>query len=208
VEGPTFTFGYGRSGTIETLRQLAATRDFEVIVSPPRQVVIQGNASVMCSSSLIRNYLHEGKVENASRTLGRLYRLIGQTVPGRGIGRQLGFPTANIDPGTQLVPAEGVYAGFVAAADTLDDVCGPIHPRPAAFSIGRAKTFLSDHPLLVEAHILEKDIEDLTGKWLAMEFVKRIRPQQRFENHNALKDQIEKDCRAAAQILANTPNEG
>lgn len=204
VEGPNFMFGYGRSGTIETLKQLAERRGFEVIVRSPRQVQIEDNPSAMCSSSLIRNLLHQGKAQDASRLLGRLYRLIGQTVPGRGIGRQLGFPTANIDPGSQLVPAEGVYAGFVAVADTREGICAKIDRRPAAFSIGRAKTFLSDHPLLVEAHILEKDIEDLTGKWLAMEFVKKIRSQQRFENHEALKVQIEKDCRLAAEILANT----
>jgi riboflavin kinase/FMN adenylyltransferase len=68
-------------------------------------------------------------------------------------------------------------------------------------SIGRAKTFVSDHPLLVEAHILEEEVEDLAGKWLAMDFVERLRPQRRFEKREDLKQQIARDCRQARQIL-------
>ena len=101
----------------------------------------------------------------------------------------------------RIVPAEGVYAGFVAAGETPEALCLPSSTRPAALSIGRAKTFVSDHPLLVEAHILEEEVEDLAGKWLAMDFVERLRPQRRFEEHEDLKRQIARDCRQARQIL-------
>lgn len=208
VEGPNFKFGYGRSGDIDTLTRLGAARGFEVIVTQPRKIQTETGQSVMCSSSLIRDLLHQGKVDLAAKALGRFYRLIGKTVPGRGIGRQLGFPTANIEPLDQIIPSEGVYAGFVAAGDNAHDVCTDINLRPAAFSVGRAKTFLSDHPLLLEAHILTEDIEDLTGKWLAMQFVKKIRSQQRFENQEALKKQIADDCRTAATILSKISEHG
>ncbi len=133
--------------------------------------------------------------------LSRPYRLIGKTVKGRGIGTTIGFPTANIAPLKQVIPAEGVYAGFVAAVDTLDQAAVTEAKRPAAISIGRAKTFLTDHPLLLEAHILEQNVEDLAGKWLAIDFIDKIRSQKRFENHELLKDQISKDCETATQIL-------
>ena len=204
VEGRDFNFGYGRSGNVETLAQLGSERGFEVIVVEPRQVeLVQGGRGgrVICSSSLVRMCLAEGRVAEARQAMGRFYRLIGKMTPGRGMGRQLGFPTANIQPLEQIVPAEGVYAGFVAAAETPKALCLQSSTRPAALSIGRAKTFVSDHPLLVEAHILEDDVEDLAGKWLAMDFVERLRPQRRFEKHEDLKQQIARDCQQAKQIL-------
>lgn len=206
VEGPDFNFGYGRSGNIETLRRLGADRGFDVLVVPPRQITLAGPGAPppqTCSSSLIRRLAAEGDVDYAAQALGRPYRLIGKTQSGRGIGRRLGFPTANIVPLDQIIPAEGVYAGLVITGPTPESVCGPDRLRPAAFSIGRAKTFLTDHPLLVEAHILEPDVEDLKDTWLAMDFVERIRPQQRFETHEALKHQIAQDCQAAREILKN-----
>jgi riboflavin kinase/FMN adenylyltransferase len=202
VEGPNFKFGYGRSGDIDTLTKLGAARGLEVIVTQPRKIQTETGQSAMCSSSLIRDFLRQGKVDFAAKALGRFYRLIGKTVPGRGIGTQLGFPTANIEPLDQIIPSEGVYAGLVTTGDNAHDVCTDTNLRPAALSVGRAKTFLSDHPLLLEAHILTENIEDLTGKYLSMQFVQKIRPQQRFENHEALKEQIAKDCQTAKQILS------
>jgi riboflavin kinase/FMN adenylyltransferase len=202
VEGPNFNFGYGRSGNAQTLKELGASRDFEVIIVPAKEVKTDDCYHFTCSSSIIRSFLEQGAVANAAAALGRHYRLMGKTVKGRGIGAQLGFPTANIEPIEQIVPAEGVYAGFVEAGDSMSDVCALGWVRPAAISIGRAKTFVGDHPLMVEAHILEENVQDLAGKWLAMDFVKRIRTQQRFETKEQLAAQIEKDCKAAKQILA------
>ena len=203
IEGPNFNFGYGRSGDVETLRQLGLQRGFDVIVVQPKEIQIQGRA-VMCSSSVIRSQLRHGNISVAAAALGRPYRLIGKTVPGRGIGRKLGFPTANIDPVDQVIPAEGVYAGNVLVGESAEDVCNTTQTRPAVFSLGRAKTFLTDHPLLVEAHFLEENVEELSGKWLAMDFVERIRSQQRFENHEELKLQIKADCMAAIKILKDS----
>ncbi|MHC5060279.1 MAG: bifunctional riboflavin kinase/FAD synthetase [Planctomycetota bacterium] len=201
VEGPNFNFGYGRSGNAQTLKDLGKSRGFEVIIVPAKEVQTD-DKQFACSSSIIRAFVEQGAVADAKAALGRYYRLTGKTVPGRGIGTQIGFPTANIEPIDQIVPAEGVYAGFVQTGDSLEDVCVFGRVRPAAISIGRAKTFISDHPLLVEAHILADNVENLTGKWLAMDFVKQIRHQRRFENKEKLTAQIAKDCEEAEQILA------
>lgn len=212
VEGPNFNFGYGRSGTIETLQQLAPDRNFQVIEVLFTEIHIgRDRRATVCSSTFIRNALEKGDIASATAALGRYYRLIGPVIKGRGIGTELGFPTANLsveaDRGQlpQIIPAEGVYAGFVQMGKTQHDVCINTDSIPAVFSIGRAKTFISDHPLLVEAHILEPKVEDLSDKWLAMDFVERLRPQQRFKNSEALVEQIEKDCSKAKKILAVNP---
>lgn len=202
VEGPDFNFGYGRSGTIETLREFSKTRHFEVVEVPFVDITYGGESETeKCSSSSIRRLLQEGRPRPAAQILGRPFRLIGKTVPGRGVGAKIGFPTANIDPVGQVIPAEGVYAGYVVVGDCVEDVVFGGLRRPAAISIGRAKTFLSDHPLLLEAHLLENKVEDLRKKWLGLDFMQFIRHQQRFETKEKLKEQIRKDCDKALNCL-------
>lgn len=205
VEGANFHFGYGRSGNIDTLKQLS-TGKFDVVIVQPKNIDIQcSDHHAISSSSLTRCLIEDGDLAQAAQILGRPYRLMGSTVPGRGVGTKIGFPTANIDPVDQVIPAEGVYAGFVSIADSMPDLCDADQRRPAAFSIGRAKTFITDHPLLIEAHLLDEDPGDLNGKNLAMDFVKRIRSQQRFETHDQLTEQIKKDCTDAKQTLNTYP---
>jgi riboflavin kinase / FMN adenylyltransferase len=202
VEGSNFNFGYGRSGNVETLKQLADEHNFGVVIAESVRIKIESE-NVVCSSSRIRDLLDRGQVGHAASMLGRNYKLIGKTVPGRGVGRRLGFPTANIEPLEQVIPAEGVYAGFVQVGQELEDVCQHEVGLPAAFSIGRAKTFVTDHPMLIEAHLLDTVPSDLAGKWLAMDFVKRIRGQIRFDSEEKLKARIADDCRQAKKILAS-----
>jgi riboflavin kinase/FMN adenylyltransferase len=205
VEGPNFTFGYGRSGTLETLRMLGEEQGFDVCEVPYRQIHLgQDRRSAICSSSLIRRLLEEGQVRDAAAALGRPYRLVGKTVAGRGIGRQLGFPTANISPEKQIIPSEGVYAGYVIVGSAFEDVCVGGARRPAVFSLGRAKTFMTDYPMLIEAHILEPHVEDLYGTYLAMDFVEHVRNQQRFDGREALIEQIKKDCKKTLDILGKS----
>lgn len=201
LEGDDFNFGYGRDGNIQMLERLGAENGFDVKIAPAKKMQLDEKDETKISSTLIRHLLHQGKVAAASVALGKNYRLIGKIHQGRGKGKQIGFPTANIKPADQIVPAEGVYAGFVEIGSNNEQVCMEREKLSAVFSIGRAKTFISDHPLLVEAHILNKTVENLYGKWLAMDFVKHIRPQHRFENENSLADQITKDCETARQIL-------
>jgi riboflavin kinase/FMN adenylyltransferase len=203
VEGPNFTFGYGRSGTLENLRDFGRQLGFEVCDVPYRQIHLDSDRRLaVCSSSMIRRFLEEGQVRDAAAVLGRPYRLVGKIVTGRGIGRQLGFPTANIQPEKQIIPSEGVYAGHVIVGKTLEDVCVGGNRRPAVFSLGRAKTFMTDHPMLIEAHILEPNVEDLYGSYLGMDFIEHIRGQQRFVSKQMLIEQIDKDCKKTLDILA------
>ena len=202
VEGPDFNFGYGRSGSVETLRQFGTTRNFEVVEVPFIDVVPDSECETeKCSSSSIRRMMEEGRPRRASQILGRPYRLVGKTIRGRGVGTQLGYPTANIEPVGQVIPAEGVYAGYGVVGECLEDVVFGGIRRPAAISIGRAKTFLSDHPLLLEAHLLEEDVENLRNKWLGLDFMRFIRHQQRYDSKEDLKVQIKKDCDTALNYL-------
>ncbi len=201
VEGEDFNFGYGRSGNVQILKELGEKFGFELVVISGKEIELAGEQNTRASSTLIRHLLHKGKVVDAAQALGRYYRLSGRTTPGKGKGRQLGFPTANIEPVNRIIPAEGVYTGFVEIAETEPQLCQSKNKIPAAFSVGRAKTFISDHPLLVEAHILDKDTGDLYDKYLAMDFVRFIRHQQKFDSPEQLSVQIAKDCQEAKQIL-------
>jgi len=201
IEGENFKFGSGRRGNIHTLYNLGVEKGFEVIAIESKAAKLSIGRSVIVSSTMIRNMLGSGRVADAAVALARPYRLIGPVVPGRGKGKKLGFPTLNLENLQQLVPAEGVYAGTVELADSIKEVCGEREKIPAAFSIGRAETFGSDNPLVVEAHILTDDVGDLSGKWLAMDFIKRIRSQQKFNNEEELSKQIGEDCSKAKKIL-------
>ena len=201
VEGESFNFGAGRGGSVHTLQEMGPEKGFEVIVIEAREVKLSTGQTVRISSTLIRNMLKNGRAADAAVALSRPYRLLGQVVPGRGKGKQLGFPTANMEPAEQLVPAEGVYAGFVEIGDTAERVCETHNKLPAALSIGRSETLGSDNPLAIEAHMLTDNISDLHGKWLAMDFIERIRSQIKFDNETVLATQIAKDCGKAEQIL-------
>jgi len=207
VEGESFNFGCGRGGGVRTLQELGTEKGFDVSVVGAKEVELSTGRAVRVSSTIIRNMLESGRAADAAIALGRPYRLIGQVIPGCGKGKQLGFPTANLEPARQLVPAEGVYAGFVQIGDSEEEVCAAKEKVPAAFSIGRSETLGSDNPLAIEAHILTDDVGDLHGKWLAMDFIKRIRDQQKFETESQLSEQIAKDCEKAKQILATEDTE-
>jgi len=200
IEGDDFHFGYGRSGNAQILRQLGKQLGFEVVIVEP-EIVNLDDGSARVSSSLIRHLLQSGGVADAAKALGRPYRLMGRVVKGRGKGTHLGYPTANIEPHEQIIPAEGVYAGFISIAGDIEKLYVLNQQTPAVFSLGRAKTFISDHPLLIEAHILAGKVEDLYNKYLAMDFVDFIRHQQRFGTEEKLKEQIKKDCQKAIDIL-------
>jgi riboflavin kinase/FMN adenylyltransferase len=201
VEGEDFHFGSNRTGNIHTLTNLGTKNGFEVIAVDSAAVKLSNGSSVKISSTLIRNLLIEGRVADAAITLGRPYRLIGKVVPGKGKGKLLGFPTANLDNICQIIPAEAVYAATTAIAFNENQVCKAKALIPAAVSIGRAETFGDDNPQLVEAHLLVESIGNLFGKWLALDFAERIRSQQKFGSEKYLADQIVKDCQLAAQIL-------
>ena len=207
VEGESFNFGCGRGGGVRTLQELGTEKGFEISVIGAKEVKLSADKTITISSTLIRDMLESGRAADAAVALGRPYRLIGQVVPGCGKGKQLGFPTANIESPPQLVPAEAVYAGFVQIANNFEQLLSAKEEIPAAFSIGRSETLGSDNPLAIEAHILTDDVGDLHDKWLAMDFIKRIRDQQKFETESELSAQIANDCEKAKEILATESTE-
>jgi riboflavin kinase/FMN adenylyltransferase len=202
IEGEDFNFGRGRGGGIDRMQQLGAEKGFEVCVVGAKTIELSTGERVRVSSTMIRNLLEEGQSADAAVALGRAYRLVGQVVPGHGKGKELGFPTANLEPGRQIVPSEGVYAGLVEIGETCGQVCRAWEQIAAALSIGRARTLGDDRPRLIEAHLLTENVGDLVGKWLAMDFVQKLRGQIRFESEKELAGQIAKDCEKARDILA------
>lgn len=201
VEGESFNFGSGRDGNVHTLQQIGQENGFLVSIIDAKEVQLSTGKTFKISSTLIRDMLKKGEVADAALALSRPYRLIGRIIPGRGKGKQLGFPTANMSQPDQLVPAEGVYAGYVEIDDTIEKVCQTHNKLPAALSIGRSQSLGADIPLLIEAHILVDDVGELYDKWLAMDFIQRIRSQQKFHTEKELTEQIAKDCKKAKAIL-------
>jgi riboflavin kinase/FMN adenylyltransferase len=174
VAGEDFRFGHGRRGDLDLLRGLG----FDVRPVP----LLEG-----VSSSAIRHLLHEGRVDEAARLLGRPPEVDGTVVEGDARGGTLGFPTANVaaDP-VLLVPLHGIYAGFAA---------GPgVEGRRAAISIGVNPHYGGDE-LRIEAFLLGF-AGDLYGKRLVVELWQRLRDEQVFANEQELIDQIARDVQA------------
>jgi len=143
------------------------------------------------SSTRIREVLLAGDVEAAAEMLARPYQLNGVVVEGERRGRDLGFPTANLEiESKRLIPANGVYAGWAL-------VDGERHP--SAINIGVRPTF-SETERRVEAHLLDFE-GDLYGQKLAVDFVARLRPEQKFDGIEALRNQIAQDVHAARARL-------
>jgi len=202
VEGDDFNFGAGRAGNITMLRQFAEKKGFEVVVVDSQDITLASGEIIRVSSTMLRYMLQQGHAADAALALGRPYRLIGKIIPGRGTGKRLGFPTLNMAKSVQLIPAEGVYAGVVNLADTESKVCTDNQKIPAAFSIGRTSTYGAGRDLLLEAHLLTENADRISGKYMAMDFVKRVRSQEKFQSEKELAEQIANDCKKAKEILA------
>lgn len=190
VVGYDFTFGKGRAGNPDVLAALGAPR-LQVHTVP----AFHENGLVV-SSSKIREFLLEGRVEAAALLLGAPFVLDGAVVPGRGRGRTIGYPTANVAPATELVPANGVYTVLVAV-EGMDGVWG------GAANIGRKPTF-GEEERTVEVHLLDFT-GDLYGKRMAVSFLRRLRPEVRFASVEALVERIGADVlEARAQVAGWT----
>jgi riboflavin kinase/FMN adenylyltransferase len=170
--GENFRFGHGAAGDTALL---AADGRFETRVVT--MVEVDGE---IVSSSHIRALVQAGDVEHAARFLGSPFQLRGVVVSGDRRGRELGFPTANIVPDERHVcPGFGVYAA------RADGVC-------AAVNVGVRPTFGSDLAVLVEAYLLDSDV-DLYGRELKIDFLRRLRGERRFETVEALVEQMQRD---------------
>jgi riboflavin kinase/FMN adenylyltransferase len=204
VEGHDFNFGRDRSGDVEALTAYGMEKEFEVVIIDPKEVRLSTGQKVRVSSTMIRYMVESGHIADAAVSLGRPYKLVGRIIEGRGKGRELGFPTANMEKPGQVIPAEGVYAGYVGFGDDYATACAAKATRRAVYSIGQARTYGEDFPLLIEAHLLDEPVEGLVDKYMAMDFVERIRSQHKFSSERELKAQIAGDCEIAKRILAKT----
>ena len=192
--GRNFRFGAGRSGDADELARLGAAHGIEVIVCPTLE-----DGAGRLSSSRIRAALAAGRIEEARALLERPYRFCGQVVRGRGLGRQLGWPTANLRvDGRKFLPMEGVYAARVRCGDEPGDGGGP--PLAAVMNLGPQPTIDPDSPSAVEVHLLEGG-GDLLGRWLSVEPRHLLRRQKRFGSTAELARQIGEDARLAGDLL-------
>ncbi|MEZ5204257.1 MAG: bifunctional riboflavin kinase/FAD synthetase [Acidimicrobiales bacterium] len=196
VVGEDFHFGHRRGGNVALLRAMGAELGFTVeglqLVGADGQPAGEGD---VVSSTAIRQLLADGDVAGAARGLGRPHEVRGTVEHGDARGRELGFPTANlqIDPEIQL-PADGIYAGWFERAD------GTVHPT--AMSLGHRPTFY-DRPEgapLLECHLLDF-AGDLYGEAVRVRFVERLRGEVRFDGVDALVAQMAADVDATRSLL-------
>jgi riboflavin kinase/FMN adenylyltransferase len=181
VVGADWKFGKGRAGDVGLLKRMGG---FEVDGIPA--VTLDGE---VISSTAIRVALANGNLDFAEKALGRPYALFGQVVPGRKIGRKLGFPTANVElPGWQL-PPDGVYAvGVRLGAKAFRGIA----------NLGVRPTVTSDRQRLLEVHLFEFE-GDLYGMEIEVEFRRFIRPEKQFASIEELRNQIARDIATAGE---------
>jgi riboflavin kinase/FMN adenylyltransferase len=193
VVGEDFRFGHKAAGDVGLLAKLGEKYDFTAEGLP--LLVADGQT---ISSSAIRNMLATGDVAAAAMALGRPHRVEGTVIRGHQRGRDMGFPTANLEsPAHTAIPADGIYAGWLS----LLDAQGRDAERwPAAISIGTNPTF-GENVRTVEAYALDRDDLDLYGVHAAIDFTHRLRGTQRFDSVEALVEQM---CRDVEQARALT----
>lgn len=199
-------FGHDRSGDSRLMRELGQKYHFEFLEAGPLK-----QKGAVVSSSAIRSFVREGRLEDVQAFLGRPYSFFGTVVSGSGRGSGLGFPTANLDPHSEVMPPEGVYAAWVRILDCqLQEArrgCLKLEKRivgdhlRSLLNYGRRPTFEKGTHPIPEIHILDytkdlvdKTVEVVVGKWL--------RPEKSFPSKEALKHQIEADIQAGQKWFA------
>jgi len=192
VVGPDFAFGQDRAGDVAFLQRAGSHRGFELRVVEP--VLIQGER---VASGLIRARVARGDIAAAARLLGRPPHMRGRVVAGARRGRTLGYPTANLEPvADYVIPADGVYACTVRWLDRE----GRPQRAGGAASIGTRPTF-DDGPRSVEVHLLDRS-EDLYGLTLTVDWLARLRGEQRFADVSDLLVAMAGDVARTRTILA------
>lgn len=188
VVGENFRFGHKAAGDVTRLAELGVRLGFAV------EPLALAGQNGRWSSTRVRACLETGDVAEAAAVLGRPYRLEGEVVVGDRRGRDLGYPTANLELQAGVaVPADGIYAGWL--------VVPPAPGLPAAISIGTNPTF-SGTQRRVEAYALDRDDLDLYGTHVALDFAVRLRDTVRFSSVQALLEQMADDVRRAREALA------
>jgi riboflavin kinase/FMN adenylyltransferase len=191
--GADFAFGHKRSGNVDMLIRSGQQSGFAVHVVPRRPL-----DGVSISSTLVRELIGNGDVAGAAKYLGHWYAWEGLVVHGDRRGRELGFPTANLEPPPyQLIPDTGVYAGYVRFDGQR---------LPAAISVGYNLQF-GGQLLKVEAYILDWD-GDIYDRVIGIEFVERVREERQFDSVDALIAEMTHDCTRVRELLPRADEPG
>ena len=184
--GANFLFGHERIGNFSVLRTLGQRYGFRAEKIDPVRY-----KEFVVSSTRIRRLVAEGRMDEAAALLGHPYTLDGKVVEGQRRGREIGFPTANLQTANELIPPHGVYA-------TTLTVDGIIHA--ALTNIGSNPTFGDSNRTTIETYVLRFD-GDLYGRDVQLGFVQRLRDERRFDDVDGLKAQIEADRRRAERLF-------
>jgi riboflavin kinase / FMN adenylyltransferase len=183
--GANFLFGHERTGTFSVLRGLGQSYGFRADKIDPVRY-----KDFVVSSTRIRRLVSEARMDEAAALLGRAYYVDGTIVEGKRRGRELGFPTANLETQNELVPPNGVYA-------TIMTIDGVVHG--GVTNIGLRPTFGESVPT-IETHVLDYS-GNLYGHTVRLAFVQRLRDERRFEDVDALRAQIDADKRRAERLF-------
>jgi riboflavin kinase/FMN adenylyltransferase len=198
VVGENFRFGAQRSGDAEALTHLGRRHAIRVAVVPTLH-----DAAGRVSSSRIRQALAEGRIPAAEALLGRPYQFAGRVVKGRGLARQLGWPTANLEVSARkFLPMEGVYASLAWVGEDPGE-----GPMAAVMNLGRQPTVDPAAPSLPEVHLLDREV-DLLGRRLVVQPLRWLRGQRRFANLQELAAQIGADVEASRRQWAGLTEVG
>jgi riboflavin kinase/FMN adenylyltransferase len=184
--GANFLFGHDRAGTFSVLRSLGARYGFRAEKIDPVRY-----KDFVVSSTRIRRLVAEGRVDEAAALLGHHFFLDGTVTRGAGRGHEIGFPTANVCTENELLPPTGVYATLV----TIDGVV-----CPSVTNIGFRPTFGDVDRTTIETHVFAFN-RDLYDARLRVSFVQRLRDERPFADVDALRAQIDADCRSAQRLF-------
>ena len=205
--GTRFHFGHHRTGTPALLEELAPRSGFGVTEIKP---VLTPDGE-MISSTAVRQHILTGNLDRAAVMLGRSFSILGTVEKGDGVGRQLGFPTANLHLHHEAVPPDGVYAvrvklvGQASSLSTSPDLnkqeaCSTF---PGVINLGRRPTFEDrSHRRVLEVHILDFT-RDIYGQEIEVIFISKLRNELKFDSITALKTQIAADILAARQMIGD-----
>ncbi len=202
VVGHDFGFGVGRSGTIETLRELGRRFSFKIHVVPP--VRVRGER---IASHRIRGLIAQGDLRRASLFLGRPVTVEGEVVRGSGRGKGLGFPTANLKVEAGVLPLRGVYAVLARMGRRAYAGMANVGIRPTFKRIKKLSTDGAWHQLLktsLEVHLFGAK-GSLYGRKMVVTFLRRLRAERRFPSAQALVRQLAQDARRASKVWTSPP---
>src|SRR6201982_2134075 len=187
--GHEWSFGRNRRGNLELLIKLGTKFDFNVVGIPPVSV----NGEIV-SSTTIRRAVEAGDLKKAATMLGREYTILGTVVRGDDLGKKIGFPTANLSAHSEQFPPNGVYFAEAILAGSV---------YPGVVNLGYRPTVSSDRSeRVLEIHLFDFD-RDIYGQDVEVRFIRYLRPEQKFENVDALVRQIELDVHRARKLCAD-----